>query len=151
MSGSGEKSHLEAGVRMCVDGKYRGAVNRFNRELDSNPNQTHAYRWKTLALRGLDRHKEAAICYRSIIRIDSDYVEAHFGMGAALVSMGHDGLAVKCYDRGMAAQLRIEASGGKAVVPEILRAAAYHEKGRALYRGGQYSEAADSWTNTGFS
>ncbi len=83
MTGEAEALKNEGNARKAA-GDLPGAIERYRRALEANPDYTAALYNLGIALRESDEFEEAEACFRRVLAIDARDVDALFNLGALL-------------------------------------------------------------------
>lgn len=98
-----EKVLIHKGMDKVRQGLYDEAIEIYDRVLSMNPENTHAWNNRGVALFSAGRSEEALECYDRSIGIDPENLDALRNRGYVLRSMGRMDEAMKAYDRVMGA------------------------------------------------
>lgn len=98
-----EKVLIHKGMDKVRQGLYDEAIEIYDRVLSMNPENTHAWNNRGVALFSAGRSEEALECYDRSIGIDPENLDALRNRGYVLRSVGRMDEAMKAYDRVMGA------------------------------------------------
>lgn len=74
---------LNQGLNKAIEGDFRGAIADFNRAIQINPNNAHAYHNRGLACFKLGETHTAIEDFTQALRLNPNYTEAYVGRGNA--------------------------------------------------------------------
>ena len=120
-------NNISEGLALYELGKYKEAIQCYDKAIDIDPDDADAYYNKGCALDSLEQYKEVIKYYDKAIEIDPDDADAYNNKGYALYCLKQYKEAIKCYDK----VIEID--------PDF--ALAYNNKGCALDSLKQYKEA----------
>jgi tetratricopeptide (TPR) repeat protein len=98
-----EKVLIHKGMDKVRQGLYDEAIEIYDRVLVMNPENTHAWNNRGVALFSADRSEEALECYDRSIEIDPENLDALRNRGYVLRSMGRMKEALQAYEQVMGA------------------------------------------------
>ena len=98
-----EKVLIHKGMDKVRQGLYDEAIEIYDRVLSMNPENTHAWNNRGVALFNADRSEESLECYDRSIEIDPENLDALRNRGFVLRSMGRMEEALEAYERVMGA------------------------------------------------
>jgi tetratricopeptide (TPR) repeat protein len=98
-----EKVLIHKGMDKVRQGLYDEAIEIYDRVLSMNPENTHAWNNRGVALFSADRSEESLECYDRSIEIDPENLDALRNRGYVLRSMGRMKEALEAYERVMMA------------------------------------------------
>ena len=96
-----EKVLIHKGMDKVRQGLYDEAIEIYDRVLAMNPENTHAWNNRGVALFSANRSEEALECYNRSIEIDPKNLDALRNRGYVLRSMGRMDEAMKAYEQVM--------------------------------------------------
>ena len=79
-------------------GKYKKAINCYNKSLDDNPQYHKAWNYKGIAYCNLGKYNEAIRCFDQGLRIKFDYKEFKINKGRAYRLKGEYSKAINCFN-----------------------------------------------------
>ena len=112
-------------------GKYKQAIEQYDKSIGLNPNYAEAYNNRGVAKDSLDQHVEAIKDYDKAIRLNPDYALAYTNRGVAKDSLGEHKDAITDYNQA----IRLK--------PDY--AEAYNNRGNAKYCLGQHVDAINDY------
>ena len=98
-----EKVLIHKGMDKVRQGLYDEAIEIYDRVLLMNPENTHAWNNRGVALFSANRSEESLECYNRSIEIDPENLDALRNRGYVLRSMGRMEEALKVYEQVMRA------------------------------------------------
>ena len=125
-----EKSNLlNQGVKFFDQGRYKEALQCYEKAHGVDPNDTNPVLLKGSMLAAMGQEKESMVCFDAILDADPDNHVALNNKGSALNTLGKPDEAIKCYDRA----LEIKPGYAKA----------YFNKGAISYHRNKFHEARE--------
>lgn len=119
------------GVSLQAQGKFRRAIQAFDRVINLNPDFPEAHNNKAIVLKALGRLEAARQCCEKAIQIKPDYAEAHNNLGIVFTMLNMAEPARQAFEKAVR------------VKPDY--AEAYNNLGAVLGRLGQPDAAAEAF------
>lgn len=95
------KDWMDLGVREAREGRYRAAMEHYDRALLSYPTYAEAWAWKAAAYAQLNQFRDALDCAEQAIAADPRYEWGYFRKARTLESMGEAMAAYAVYVRAL--------------------------------------------------
>lgn len=94
--------HLnKKGLRLMVLGKYKEALECFDKIFETNPQYLEAWINKGAVLHELAKYKEAIACYETALEIDLNSKQAWSNMGFSKSMLGSYDEAIRCFNKAL--------------------------------------------------
>jgi len=81
--------------------QYDKEIQAYDKILETEPNEEHAWSSKGWTLNSLGKYDEAIECFDNSLSINPNYVFPWIGKGNSLCSLGEYKEAIKCYDKAL--------------------------------------------------
>lgn len=140
------------GLDLYKKGKYKEAVECFNKVLSDDPGAFKVWNNKGNALYKIGNYETALSCYDKALELSPDYGNAWYGKGCTLILIKKYGEAIKCFNKVLS--INPEDSDAKKKKEEILSILEnkdtkaieeWFNKGNYLYVQEKYKEAIECY------
>ncbi len=93
------EKYVAEGVSLYNQGKYDASLEKFEKAINIDPNNVHAWNGKGLALYKKGKLSDAVYCFDKTLSIDPNYAVAWFCKGLVLEDLGENAKAQECFDK----------------------------------------------------
>jgi tetratricopeptide (TPR) repeat protein len=148
-----KRHYTKEGAKLHSLGKYKEAIDCFDKALEKKPDDFVTLFYKGLAFYNLSKYDKALEWFDKAIMIKPDYAEAYYRKGQALVNLGKDQKAKRASPLRLYADRSFELSRIEEAIECYNKALDIHpnyfealkDKGLALDRLGRYEEAIECY------
>jgi tetratricopeptide (TPR) repeat protein len=92
---------IRHGDEMMFKGDYAGAVQQYDKALESEPEYNRVWHNKANALEALGKYEEALACYNQALKCDENDAECWFNKGITLKKLGRTKDGGACIETGV--------------------------------------------------
>ncbi|AXI24907.1 hypothetical protein CFE53_01510 [Methanofervidicoccus sp. A16] len=99
IDGKTKEEWLDEGISLSKAGKYKEALECFDKVLKIDPNCVDGWYNKGLALSKLKKYDEAIKCFDKALEIDPKHAHVWYNKGYILLKLGRYEESIKCFDK----------------------------------------------------